>query len=196
MVSATSTRMPLMPESRSEHGTFLSSSYERRNSLDPLHLGTIGDRAELDGNRGLLCATPLKGYSRACREGIVEPLVAPEHLEVAADGAIVMRNHDLGTIWILESHIGKATQSIGGEMVRARHDKLAELAELIVIVAIGHIARRLVDGHHAQAVGAAASVRTIVGIERNIPQFDRPGHVLHRLHQQIDRGDRSFGRAS
>src|SRR5256885_8326813 len=126
MVSGASTRMRLMPESRPGHGTFLSSSCERRNNLDPLHLGTIGNRAELDGNRGLLCATPLKGYSRARWEGIVEPLVAPEHLEAAADGAIVMCNHDLGTIWILESHIGKATQCIGGDMVRARHDKLAE----------------------------------------------------------------------
>ncbi len=185
-----------MPESRSGHGTFLSSSYERRNNLDPLHLDTIGDRAELDGNRCLLCATPLKGYSRARREGIVEPLVAPEHLEVAVAGAIVMRNHDLGTIGILESHIGKATQRIGGNMVRARHNKLAELAELIVIIAIGNIARSLIDGHYAQAVGTAASVRAIVGIKRNIPEYDRPGHVLHRLHQQIDRGDRSFGRAS
>src|SRR5260370_18290662 len=113
MVSGASTRMRLMPESRSGHGTFLLSSYERRNNLDPVHLGTIGDRAELDGNRGLLCATPLKGYSRARREGIVEPLVAPEHLEVAADGAIVMRNHDLGTFWILERNIGRPTQRIG-----------------------------------------------------------------------------------
>src|SRR2546429_7403026 len=183
MVSGASTRMRLMPESRPGHGTFLSSSYERRNNLDPLHLDTIGDRAELDGNRCLLCATPLKGYSRARREGIVEPLVAPEHLEVAVAGAIVMRNHDLGTIGILESHIGKATQRIGGNMVRARHNKLAELAELIVIVAIGHIARRLVEGHHAQAVGAAPSVRAIVRIEPNNPQSDHPGHVLDGLPQ-------------
>src|SRR5437868_15097286 len=110
MVSGASTRMRLIPESRSGHGTFLSSSYERRNNLDPLHLGTIGDRAELDGNRCLSCATPRKGYSRACREGIVEPLVAPEHLEVAGAGAIVMRNHGLGTIWLPESYSAKATE--------------------------------------------------------------------------------------
>src|SRR5205807_8167866 len=132
MVSGASTRMRLMPESRSGHSTFLSSSYERRNNLDPLHLGTVGDRAELDGNSCLWCATPLKGYSRARREGIVEPLVAREHLEVAVASAIVMRTYDLGTIGILECDVGKATQRIGGNMVRGRHNKLAELAELIV----------------------------------------------------------------
>ena len=107
-----------------------------------------------------------------------------------------MRDHYFRAIRILERHVCEAAQCVGSDMVRARHDKLAELAQLVVVGAIGHIARGLVDSDDAQAVGAASGVRAFIGIERNIPEFDGPGHVLHRLHQQIDRGDGSFGRAS
>ena len=96
----------------------------------------------------------------------------PEHLEGAEAFAIVMRDHYFSAIRTLECHVCEAAQCVGSNMVRARHDKLAELAQLVVVGAIGHIARGLVDSDDAQAVGAASGVRAFIGIERNIPEFD------------------------
>ena len=86
-------------------------------------------------------SSPLEGYRSPSRESIVEPLIAPENLEGAAAGAIIMRDNYLRAISIFESHICEISQRVGGDMIRSRYNKLTELAELIVVIAIRHIAR-------------------------------------------------------
>ena len=79
-----------------------------------------------------------------------------------------MRDHDPGPIGVLKCNVRQAPQRIRGDMVRARYHKLAILTNLIVIVAVRHIATVLVNCHHAQAVGATTGMWAIVGIEREV----------------------------
>ncbi len=104
-----------------------------------------------------------------------------------------MGNHDLGAIGIFESHIGETTERVGRDMIGPRDNEFAEMTKQVIIIWVGHVSRRFIDSGDAQTVRAPARVRTMIGIERNIPQFNCPGPVLDRLHQHIngaDRGDR------
>src|SRR5207302_109425 len=143
----------------------------------------------------LLGATPLKGDSRACWKRIVEALIAPEHLKSATDRAIVMSNNHLGTVGILERHVLDASHVVRRNVKGTGDSKLTKMSHQVVIIRKGHVARGRVYRYYAQAIRAAASVRSVIGVERDIPEFDCSGKILHRLHKQINRVDRRDRRA-
>ena len=74
-------------------------------------------------------------------------------------------------------------------MVRARHDKLAELAQLVVVARVGHIARGRSIVTTPRQSAQPPVCGPLLGSSAIFQSSTVLADVLHRLHQQIDRGD-------
>lgn len=90
-----------------------------------------------------------------------------------------MRDYNPGPIGVLKRNVCQAPQGIRGDMERAGYDKLAILANLVVVVAVRHITGVLIDCHNAQAVRATTRMWAMVWIEREVPELNRFSVVLH-----------------
>ena len=152
----------------------------------------LGRRRAQRGRRGgrgrnALRAVPLERGHRLLRQRGLERLAAPANGEALPRPARVDDDQHLRAIRVAE---GDRVQVGPGprrrrDPLRARHDELAEVAERVVVVVVGDAAVPGVDGHEPGAAAAAARMRAVRGVEREVPLQHRPRPVPRRADDEV-----------
>ena len=85
-----------------------------------------------------------------------------------------MEDRDAAAVGVEESRrFDAATALRSRDAIGAGKDEAAGVAEHIIFDVARDRAGRRIDRHDAAAIGAAASVRPVLGIEREVPQQRR-----------------------